>query len=110
MAGVREACAHRHTTGYTMAAGFSFGAFVGYLTSAQQIFQEYYALGAQFPFYFGVLAVVGAASSFISMMIGTLIGQAYDGTVMPLIGGFACMGVASLYVMHWTERGNHHLS
>jgi DHA1 family bicyclomycin/chloramphenicol resistance-like MFS transporter len=189
----REALIHRITMGYTIAAGLIFGAFVGYLTSAQQIFQEQYGLGRLFPFYFAVLAlaiggaslcnarlvmrygmrrlsfgalivssfsavaffaaayvaeghpalwalmaylllsffcmgilfgnfnalameplghiagvaaaVIGAVTTFISLALGTWIGQSFDGTVLPLVGGFAGLGFAALFVMVWCERG-----
>jgi DHA1 family bicyclomycin/chloramphenicol resistance-like MFS transporter len=49
--------------GYTVAAGIVFGAFLGYLSSSQQIFQQQYGLGDQFVVYFGVLAAsIGVAS------------------------------------------------
>jgi len=49
--------------GYTVSAGIIFGAFIGYLSSSQQIFQVQYALGDQFALYFGVLAAsIGIAS------------------------------------------------
>ena len=51
------------TLGYALATGFIFGAFICYLGTAQQIFQEQYGLGRMFPIYFGVLAVsIGIAS------------------------------------------------
>jgi DHA1 family bicyclomycin/chloramphenicol resistance-like MFS transporter len=50
-------------------------------------------------------AVVGTITSIMSLVLGTLIGQSYDGTVLPLIGGFAVLGLASLAVMRWVERG-----
>ncbi|MGI9416047.1 MAG: multidrug effflux MFS transporter [Hyphomicrobiales bacterium] len=191
-AGILECCANRITFGYTIAAGLIFGAFVGYLVSAQQIFQEQYGAGALFPAYFAALAlsigcasffnarlvmrygmrllsgralivlsvlsvgfwiyvfsvsghpplaalmtywmaaffcfgilfgnfnalameplghiagvgaaVVGSLTTFISLFLGTLIGQAYSGTVLPLVGGFAALGVASVAVMYWAER------
>jgi DHA1 family bicyclomycin/chloramphenicol resistance-like MFS transporter len=40
---------------------------------------------------------------FISLIFGTWIGQMYNGTILPLVGGFALMGVATLLVMYWTE-------
>lgn len=189
----REVCGHRIALGYTIAAGLIFGAFVGYLTSAAQIFQGQYGLGERFPLYFAVLAlaigaasyvnsrlvmrygmrrlsgaaviglsgvslaflaiahaagghpplfglmayllasffclgilfgnfnalameplghiagvaasVVGSLTTFISLLLGTLIGQSYDGTVLPLIGGFAVLGVAATAVMRWAEHG-----
>jgi MFS transporter, DHA1 family, multidrug resistance protein len=56
---------NRSAIGYTITAGLVFGFFFGYLNSAQQIFQEIYALGAEFPFYFAALALsIGCASLF----------------------------------------------
>jgi len=56
--------------GYTITMGFIFGAFVGYLGSSQQIFQVQYALGNQFPLYFGVLAAsIGLASLVNSQLV-----------------------------------------
>jgi DHA1 family bicyclomycin/chloramphenicol resistance-like MFS transporter len=49
-------------------------------------------------------AVVGTITSLMSLILGTLIGQAYDGTVLPLIGGFAVLGLGSLAIIRWTER------
>jgi MFS transporter, DHA1 family, multidrug resistance protein len=191
--GVRETCTHRVALGYTLAAGLLFGAFLGYISSAAQIFQGLYGVGRLFPLYFGGLAlaiggatylnarlvmrygmrrlaplavgvlggcsalflviawaasgqpplwalvvdlgivffcfgmvfgnvnalameplghiagvgsaVVGTITSMMSLVLGTLIGQAYDGTVLPLIAGFAVLGLGSLAVMRWAERG-----
>jgi len=56
---------NRSAIGNTVTAGLVFGFFFGYLNSAQQIFQEVYALGAAFPFYFAFLALsIGGASLF----------------------------------------------
>lgn len=41
-------------------------------------------------------AVIGAVSSVISITIGTLIGQMYDGTLQPVTLGFLAMGTLSL--------------
>jgi DHA1 family bicyclomycin/chloramphenicol resistance-like MFS transporter len=191
--GVRETLADRCALGYAVAARLIFGAFIGYLNSARQIFQELFALGEQFPFYFAALAlaiggasylnarlvirhgmrrlswralqvlsglsvvyfgvayalagqpplwtlmvwgmaaffcmgilfgnfnamameslghiagvaaaVVGSLTTAISLVLGTWIGQIYDGTVLPLVGGFALLGIAALSVMLRTERG-----
>ncbi len=190
---VRETCGNRVAFGYTLASGLIFGAFVGYLNSAQQIFQIQYGLGALFPLYFAVLAlaiggaslvnarlvmrhgmrrlsawalgmltglslaflvpatlaggapplwalmaylvvaffcigmlfanfnalameplghiagvgaaVVGSLTTLISMILGGAIGQAYDGGVLPLVAGFALLGLAAIAVMRWIERG-----
>ena len=50
-------------------------------------------------------AVVGSLTTFISLALGTAIGQAYNGTVLPLVGGFALLGLGSLGVMRWAEAG-----
>ncbi len=39
------------------ATGLVFGAFIGYLASAQQIFQEMFGMGKLFPICFGTLAI-----------------------------------------------------
>ena len=46
---LREILTHPAALGYTLVAGIVFGAFLGYLNSSQQIFQEQYALGSPFP-------------------------------------------------------------
>jgi len=192
-ASVREVATNRVTIGYTMASGLIFVPFIGYLNSAQQIFQESYRVGTRFPAYFAVLAlaigtaalinarlvrrygmrrlaqhaagflaavsalfwvaaygaggapplwqlmayfvaaffcvgvlfgnlnaiameplghiagvgaaVVGSLATFISVPLGALIGRAYDGTVLPLVGGFALFAAASLAAMRWVDRG-----
>jgi len=50
-------------------------------------------------------AVVGSLASFISVLIGTPIGRAYDGTVTPLVGGLALLTLAALGTTLWAERG-----
>jgi len=55
--------AHPITLGYTLATGCVFGAFISYLSTSQQLFQEQYGIGKMFPVYFGVLAAsLGVAS------------------------------------------------
>jgi DHA1 family bicyclomycin/chloramphenicol resistance-like MFS transporter len=48
-------------------------------------------------------AVVGSLSTFISLFIGTVIGQSYNGTVLPLIGGFAIFSITAILVMRWVK-------
>jgi MFS transporter, DHA1 family, multidrug resistance protein len=190
-AAARQVVTTRETVCYTIAAGFVFGAFLGYLTSAQQILQEQYALGARFPLYFATLAiaiggaslanaklvlrygmrplshwslwgifsvsvlfsavaalasghppllllmaylmvsffgigllfgnltalamqplgaiagtgsaVVGATSMLLSLTLGTVIGQIYDGTVLPLVVGFAVLSLCSIVAARFAE-------
>lgn len=191
----REVLTHRLAVGYTLAAGLVFGAFLGYLTSVQQILQQQYALGTRFPLYFAMLALalggasflnswlvmrhgmrrlsgwslraicaasiffagvavarsgqpplwtfmaylmssffgigllfgnlnalamqplghiagtgaalVGALSTLISLVLGTSIGQSYNGTVLPLVGGFAISSALAIMVMRWAESRGH---
>lgn len=183
----------RAALGYTLTMGFIFGAFLGYLSSSQQIFQVQYGLFELFPLYFGILAcaigcasllnarlvmrfgmrrlsriallaicclsfpffllawiydghpnlyflmlyllpvffffgilfgnlnamameplghiaglgsaVIGSVSTLISVFFGVVIANAYDGTVFPLVSGFAILGLAGLLIMRWTESG-----
>lgn len=48
-------------------------------------------------------AVVGSLSTFLSAILGGMIGQSYNGTVLPLVGGFALLSLLSLLVMLWAE-------
>ena len=60
---IKAICSIPVAIGYTITMGLIFGAFIGYLSSSQQIFQAQYALGNQFALYFGVLAAsIGLAS------------------------------------------------
>ena len=58
-----EVLRNRITLCYTLATGVVFGAFISYLTTSQQIFQEQYGVGKLFPVCFGVCALaLGLAS------------------------------------------------
>jgi DHA1 family bicyclomycin/chloramphenicol resistance-like MFS transporter len=183
----------RVSIGYTLSAGLAFGAFMGWLTSCQQVLQDQYGTGKLFPIYFATLAlslgaasvvnarlvmrlgmrrlagtalaaksclsvaflivalatagnpplwalmtylllvffcigilfgnfnalameplghiagvgaaVVGTVSNVLAFGLGTLLGQAYDGSVRPLVAGFAVLGMASAGCMVFAERG-----
>ncbi len=51
-----EVCTTRVAIGHTLASGLLFAGFVGYLSSAQQVFQQTYGVGEWFPAYFAALA------------------------------------------------------
>lgn len=179
-------------SGYTLTMGFLFGAFLGYLSSAQQIFQTQYQLGQLFAVFFGFLAasiglaalvnaklvmrygmrrlsfiamtsialmsmpflglvmvydghpplvmlmvyllivfflmgilfgnlnalameplghiaglgsaLIGSVSTLISVVLGAVVADAYDDTVIPLVSGFAVLSIICLLTMHLTER------
>jgi len=52
-------------------------------------------------------AIVGATSMLISLVLGTLIGQNYNGTVLPLVIGFAALSASAMLVSWWAEGGAH---
>jgi DHA1 family bicyclomycin/chloramphenicol resistance-like MFS transporter len=187
----REILKIRTALGYTVSAGLISGAFIGYLNSSQQIFQEQYALGELFPLFFSTIAlslgvafllnarlvtrlgmrflvkwslviilglslvaliialltsgqpqlwifmtylmlnffsvgilfgnqnslameplghmagigaaIVGSLSTLISMPLGTIIGQSYNGTILPLIIGMAVLAGMAYLVVRWAE-------
>ena len=190
-AAAREVFATRTSLAYTLAAGFAFGAIFGYINSAQQIFQDLYAVGDYFPLYFssltvavgaatlcnarlvsfvdmhrlcrystwaqavlsilffiiswacsgapplwsmmiylaaiffclGILfgnlnalameplghiagvaaSVIGTISWLITVVLGTLIGQSFDGTILPLVAGFAVLSVVCSATLRWAR-------
>lgn len=50
-------------------------------------------------------AVVASLTGFISLALGTLIGQSYDGTVLPLVAGYGVLGALALVLVRWTGKG-----
>lgn len=189
--GVVAVCRSRAALGHTLAMGAIFGAFIGFLNSAQQIFQVTFEVGDRFALYFAVLAlaigaalfvnsrvvtrfgmrriaagaaawcaavsavylglaafhaadglgafmawgilnffccglifgnvqalameplgrvagigaaVVGFISTTIAILLAIPIGRAFDGTPIPMIAGFACLGALSFALMLWTGR------
>ncbi|WP_300465392.1 multidrug effflux MFS transporter [Desulfobacula sp.] len=67
--GLVEVCTNRLSLGYTLAAGFMSGVLLSYLNCAQQIFQEIYHVGRQFPFYMAVIALSIGSASFVNSRI-----------------------------------------
>ncbi len=192
--GIIEIVRTRVAFGYTLATGFTFGMFLGYLGSAQQIFQVTFGTGDLFVVYFALSAVslgtasllnaslvmrlgmkkltwwalsgltglslafwatlplfegvpplpifliwqlstffcvgiifgnlntlaldplghiaglgaafVGSIATFISLPLAAVIGQRFDGTVVPLVAGFAIYGAIACAIMNWTKRSS----
>jgi DHA1 family bicyclomycin/chloramphenicol resistance-like MFS transporter len=53
----------------------------------------------------GMAAAISAAlASLIAILTGGYIGQLYDGTVIPLVAGFAGLGVLAFIGAEWAER------
>ncbi|RKZ14180.1 Bcr/CflA family drug resistance efflux transporter [bacterium] len=183
----------RAAIGFTLTSGLFSGAFVGYLSSSQQVFQDTYSVGPRFALWFALLAasigvaslvngrlvlrlgmyhlatlalrtlsglsivflawswwnsgvpefalfmtymiaaffcvgivfgninslameplgeiagvgaaVVSSLSLTISVGLGALIGMSYDGTILPMVGGFAILSTLSLPLMVWAAKG-----
>lgn len=55
-------------------------------------------------------AVIGSLTTLMSLLLGAFIGGHYDGTVLPLVAGFALMGTLSSGVVYWTERSAPHIA
>jgi len=80
---------------YLMVSFFGIGLLFGNLTTlAMQPLGAIAGTGS---------AIVGATSMLVSLTLGTVIGQIYDGTVLPLVGGFAVLSVGSLAAAWWAE-------
>ncbi len=62
--GILETLNNYKARNYTIASGLVFGAFIGYLSSSQQILQVQYKLGKLFPIFFGILALAIGLASF----------------------------------------------
>ena len=50
-------------------------------------------------------AAYGFATTLASAFIGAYIGSHFDGTTVPLMAGFACLGISALTVVLITEKG-----
>lgn len=49
-------------------------------------------------------AVVGFISTLLQFIIGTFIGQMYNGTIFPLVGGIALFSFCGIFIMQWVNR------
>jgi DHA1 family bicyclomycin/chloramphenicol resistance-like MFS transporter len=80
-----------------MAMMFCFGLMMGNF-GAMSMEQMGHAAGSAASIQ-GLLSTLGGA------VIGLLIGQAFDGTIVPLTLGFAVCGGLALGAVAWAERG-----
>ncbi len=48
-------------------------------------------------------AFVTSMSTFISVILGTIVAQSYNGTILPLVIGFSVFGLISLMIMYFTN-------
>ena len=94
-AGFMTVCRSRVAVGYTLAMGAMFGAFVGFLSSVQQIFQDVFGVGDHFPFYFAILAVFFGVASLINARIVVRFGMKI---IVSLAMAFAAL-VSTVYLV-----------
>jgi DHA1 family bicyclomycin/chloramphenicol resistance-like MFS transporter len=86
-----EVFRNRLTLGYMLGSGCVFGAFIGYLATAQQIFQEQYALGRLFPVFFGLFASAIGVASFVNGQLVLRFGMRRLSRLALLSNCFLCL-------------------
>ena len=52
-------------------------------------------------------AVVASLATLISVPLGGVVGQSFDGTLYAQVGSFAVFGLGMLAAIRWAERGRH---
>jgi DHA1 family bicyclomycin/chloramphenicol resistance-like MFS transporter len=83
---------------YLMASFFCIGVLFGNLNAlAMEPLGHIAGTGA---------AVVGGGSMLISLALGTLIGQSYNDTVVPLVAGFAILSGLGIIAARWAESAS----
>ncbi|HYD86678.1 MAG TPA: multidrug effflux MFS transporter [Vitreimonas sp.] len=96
----------RQTVGYMLATTFVTGCLFGYITSSEQIFVDYYDLGAAFPLAFGAIAIAISAGTFLNSRLVVKHGMrrlshvtliAFT-LIAAVIGALAALGLATFWV------------
>ncbi|MEZ5666562.1 MAG: multidrug effflux MFS transporter [Alphaproteobacteria bacterium] len=72
---VKLLVADRQTLGYTVATGFIFGCLIAYISSAEQVFVDAYALGSDFPLVFGSIAATMILASITNVRFVERVGM-----------------------------------
>jgi DHA1 family bicyclomycin/chloramphenicol resistance-like MFS transporter len=98
-AGFKEVISNVPTVCYMVCMGLFFGSFIGYLNSAQQIFQDLFKTGKLFTLYFGLLAIVFGAASLVNSRLVQKWGMQHlsDSAVLGII-----VSSAMFLVLHLT--------
>jgi DHA1 family bicyclomycin/chloramphenicol resistance-like MFS transporter len=73
--GIKTVFTTRSTVFYTIAMGCSFGCFLSYLSSCQQIFQVQFGIGEMFVVFFGLQATAIGVSSYINSRLVERLGM-----------------------------------
>ncbi|ROS01435.1 DHA1 family bicyclomycin/chloramphenicol resistance-like MFS transporter [Sinobacterium caligoides] len=84
--------------GYTIATGIFTGAFLGYLTTSQQIFQDTYGLAEMFPVYFATVALSIGFSSLVNSRLVMRYGmRQLSGSAMTGVGVWSLLFLPVCY-------------
>ncbi len=73
--GIKETASNAVARNYTIISTLTFGGFIGFLASSQQVLQEQYALGEYFAIAFGILALVLGGTSFVNAKLVESVGM-----------------------------------
>jgi DHA1 family bicyclomycin/chloramphenicol resistance-like MFS transporter len=49
-------------------------------------------------------AVVSSLSNLVALLLGVIIARSYDGTTMPLVGGFAILSILAAVAIRWADN------
>ena len=82
--GTREFFKHKAAVAFTLVSGFITGSFMVYLSTSQQIFEQQYNMGEQFPYIFASLAIAVGFATFLNSRLVVRFGMwriAYIGTI-----------------------------
>jgi len=91
----KEVVTHRQTISFTVAVTFLFGIMTGYLAGSEVIVEDVYDLGAWFPLFFGVIAILLALNSLNNARIVKKIGIKRIVKRMMFIG----LGASAVFVV-----------
>ncbi len=90
----------RFAMGYTLMAGIVSGAFVAYLSSSAQVFQQLYGLGDWFPLYFAMLAFAIGFSSYLNGRLVMRLGMqhlTWRALLILMISSTVCVAFSSYW-------------
>lgn len=100
LAGLKEVLAHKVVMKYTFILAAILASFLGFLSSVQQVLQEIYKVGEDFPLYFAMMALSLGLSSFINGKIVIRFGAfvlAKRAMVLMMIAGLLGLCLSAVY-------------
>lgn len=100
--GVKEFLKYKESIAFTLISGFITGSFMVYLSTSQQIFQEQYALGDLFPYFFAITAIAVGSSTFLNSQLVIKFGSMH----IAYIATIAYFIISLLYVLVFFNGNN----